>query len=90
MFKSIVNELTSSETLDVKVRSNEGDEILLKIKPEEKFVNVKQEIWKNIGFKTQMKIGDAIIDIMTGWRRSNCHFKSAFKKWKGWPYRKKT
>ena len=66
MFKSIVNELTSSETLDVKVRSNEGDEIALKIKPEEKFVNVKQEIWKNIGFKTQMKIGDAIIDIMTG------------------------
>ena len=66
MFKSIVNELTSSDSLDVKVRSNEGDEIVLKFKPEEKFVNVKQEIWKNIGFKTQMKIGDAIIDIMTG------------------------
>ena len=67
MFKSIVNELVSSEspTIDIKVRSNEGAEIVLQIKPEEKFSTVKQEIWKNIGTKTQMKIGDAIIDIMT-------------------------
>ena len=67
MFKSIVNELVSSEsqTIDIKVRSNEGAEIVLQIKPEEKFSTVKQEIWKNIGAKTQLKIGDAIIDIMT-------------------------
>ena len=65
MYKSIVNEVINSDTLDIKVRSNEGDEIVLQLKPDEKFVNVKQEIWKNIGAKTQMKIGDAIIDIMT-------------------------
>ena len=49
----------------IKVRSNEGAEIVLQIKPDEKFSTVKQEIWRNIGAKTQMKIGDAIIDIMT-------------------------
>ena len=65
MFKSIVNELVNSETIDLKVRSNEGAEIVLQIKPEEKFSTVKQEIWKNIGSKTQMKIGEYIIDIMT-------------------------
>ena len=70
MYKSIVNEVTNCEYLDIKVRSNEGDEVVLQLKPDEKFVNVKQEIWKNIGPKTQMKIGDAIIDIMTEYIQS--------------------
>ena len=70
MYKSIVNEVTNCEYLDIKVRSNEGDEVVLQLKPDEKFVNVKQEIWKSIGPKTQMKIGDAIIDIMTEYIQS--------------------
>ena len=58
MYKTIVNELASSETIEIKVRSSEGAEIVLQVKPEVKFSKLKEEIWKNIGTKTQLKIGD--------------------------------
>ena len=57
MFKTIVNELVGCETIDLKIRSNEGDEFILQVKPEEKFTKLKEEIWKNIGvdeIKTQL------------------------------------
>ena len=65
MFKSFVNEVVQYETIDVKVRSVEGDEVVLKVRPDEKIVNFKQEIWKAMGIKIQMKIGEAIFDVMT-------------------------
>ena len=65
MFKSFVNELVQYETIDVRVRSVEGDEVVLKVRPDEKIVNFKQEIWKAMGVKIQMKIGEAIFDVMT-------------------------
>ena len=70
MFKTIVNELALCDTIEIKVRSSEGAEIELHVKPEEKFSKVKEEIWKNIGTKTQLKIGDAIVDIMTEYIQS--------------------
>ena len=78
MYKSIVNELANSETIDVKVRSSEGAEIVLQVKPEEKFSKLKEEIWKNIGTKTQLKIGDAMIDIMTEYIQSTDLSYTAF------------
>ena len=71
MYKSIVNELANCETIDVKVRSSEGAEIVLLVKPEEKFSKLKEKIWKNIGAKTQLKIGDAILDIMSEYIQSS-------------------
>ena len=65
MFKSIVNELALCDTIEIKVRSSEGAEIVLQVRAEEKFSKFKEEIWKNIGTKTQLKIGDTIVDIMT-------------------------
>ena len=70
MYKSIVNELALSDTIEIKVRSSEGAEIVLQVKSEEKFSKIKEEIWKNIGTKTQLKIGDAIVDIMTEYIQS--------------------
>ena len=70
MYKSIVNELALCETIEIKVRSSEGAEIVLQVRSEEKFSKLKEEIWKNIGVKTQLKIGDAIVDIMTEYIQS--------------------
>ena len=70
MYKSIVNELALCETIEIRVRASEGAEIVLHVKSEEKFSKVKEEIWKNIGVKTQLKIGDAIVDIMTEYIQS--------------------
>ena len=70
MYKSIVNELALSDTIEIKVRSSEGAEIVLQVKSEEKFSKLKEEIWRNIGTKTQLKIGDAIVDIMTEYIQS--------------------
>eukprot|EP00092_Neocalanus_flemingeri_P026640 GFUD01028875.1.p1 GENE.GFUD01028875.1~~GFUD01028875.1.p1 ORF type:complete len:813 (-),score=199.48 GFUD01028875.1:264-2702(-) len=65
MYKAIVNELEKCETIDIRVRSIEGNDFVLKAKPEEKIENIKQEIWNNIGAKTQMNIGDGILDFMS-------------------------
>ena len=70
MYKAIVTELALCETIEIIVRSSEGAEIVLQVKSEEKFSKLKEEIWKNIGTKTQLKIGDAIIDIMTEYIQS--------------------
>ena len=70
MYKSIVNELALCDTIEIKVRSSEGAEIVLQVKSEEKFSKLKEEIWRNIGTKTQLKIGDAIVDIMTEYIQS--------------------
>lgn len=65
MFKAIVNELEKCETIEMRVRSIEGNDFTLQVKLEEKIVNIKHEIWTNIGAKTQMNIGDEILDFMT-------------------------
>ena len=42
MYKSIVNELAVCETIEIKVRSSEGAEIVLQVKSEEKFSKLKK------------------------------------------------
>merc|ERR1719427_589439 len=65
MYSGVVEEVTRAEQVQIKIRSVEGKDFTLLVKPEEKMAKIKQEIWNNIGSKTQLKIGEAIVDFMT-------------------------
>ena len=64
MYQAIVAELEKCEVIQMRVRSIEGNDFTLQVKPEEKIVNIKKEVWNNIGTKTQKNIGDELIDLL--------------------------
>jgi len=78
MYKSTVEDLIKNETIEMLVRPIEGKDFVLHVKPDEKIANIKQEIWNNVGAKTQLNIGDAIYDFMHEYVESNDFSYDAF------------